>query len=235
MNSFRIKTRILFLTVASIGMAGCAITKAPETRPTVMQVEKEADGDATPVTPPVAAPAAPAIPGSTVAEVQQLIHTRQVSELRTSYNGNYGASLLFNRDTLTYYVALFQQKQFWRAVKTQDHARAERTYQEFIAETAKLAEVDLRRIRLEADYAHTEKQLAEQTDELRVLQNDVQTQRQQESLIRAQQATARQDAEQLQAQQKEAREQLRALQNQIKTLQAQQSALSSTKAKGKAR
>lgn len=235
MNSYRIKTKakILFLTMASLGLTGCALITAPESRPTVMQVEKEADGDATPVTPPVAATAAPATPGSTVAEMQQLIQARQVSELRTSYNGNYGASMLFNRDTLTYYVSLFQGQQFWRAVKTQDQARAERTYQEFIAETTRLAEVDLRRIRLEADYAHTAKQLAEQTGELQALQNDVETQRQQESLIRAQQAAARQEAEQLQAQEKEAREQLRSLQSQIKALEAQQSASSSPK--GKAR
>src|SRR2546427_188749 len=55
---------------------------------------------------------------NTVDELKQLMDSRQLTELRTTYNGNYGASLLFNANTLTYYVALFQEKNFWRVIKT---------------------------------------------------------------------------------------------------------------------
>ena len=84
------------------------------------------------MTPP---PAPAARPASTVAELQSLIQNRQVSELRTTYNGTYGASLLFKPDDLTYYVALFQQKDFWRVVKTQSDKQAEATYRAFAGQS----------------------------------------------------------------------------------------------------
>jgi hypothetical protein len=43
-----------------------------------------------------------------VAELQQMIRGSDLSELRTTSNGNYGASLLFYGKEMTYYVALFQ-------------------------------------------------------------------------------------------------------------------------------
>ncbi|HZZ10138.1 MAG TPA: DUF2968 domain-containing protein, partial [Paraburkholderia sp.] len=60
-----------------------------------------------------------------VAELQQMIHGADLSELRTTYNGSYGASLLFYGKEMTYYAALFQQKNFWRVIKTQDATRAD--------------------------------------------------------------------------------------------------------------
>ncbi len=235
-NYYFMKTKILLLALTSLGLTGCAALKTSEPRPVVMQAAADQDSAEQEVTPPVASVAvsAPA-PSSTVAEVQQLIQARQVTELRTSYNGQYGASLLFNRDSLTYYAALFQQQTFWRVIKTQDVAHAERLYRSFIAETARLADVDLRRIRLAAEHAHTEKQLGEQSAELRALENDLQSRRQQESLIASHQAVARQEAEQLAEQQQQAQEQLRALKKQIKALEAQQAAISDTSSKGKSR
>ena len=88
---------------------------------------------------------------STIGELQQLMQGQGISELRTTYNGNYGSSLLFKSDNRTYYVALFQQKNFWRVVKTTSEVQAEQTYKSFVGQTEKLAEVDIRRIKLEAD------------------------------------------------------------------------------------
>ena len=68
---------------------------------------------------------------NTVDELKQLMDSRQLTELRTTYNGNYGASLLFNANTLTYYVALFQEKNFWRVIKTDAVDNAERVYRTF--------------------------------------------------------------------------------------------------------
>ena len=47
---------------------------------------------------------------NTVDELKQLMDSRQLTELRTTYNGNYGASLLFNANTLTYYVACSRRR-----------------------------------------------------------------------------------------------------------------------------
>ncbi|WP_175729220.1 DUF2968 domain-containing protein, partial [Burkholderia ambifaria] len=55
---------------------------------------------------------------STIDELQQQIQSHALTEMRTAYNGSYGASLLFNIKDGTYYVALFQQKAFWRVIKT---------------------------------------------------------------------------------------------------------------------
>ena len=150
----RATARMALLGTALSGLAACASAQQPEAaRPAVQQVE-DTQAASTPVTPPPPAPAAR--PASTVAELQSLIQNRQVSELRTTYNGTYGASLLFKPDDLTYYVALFQQKDFWRVVKTQSDKQAEATYRAFAGQSMELAEVDIQRIRLQAEYAHNE-------------------------------------------------------------------------------
>ena len=166
----RATARMALLGTALSGLAACASAQQSEAaRPAVQQVE-DTQAASTPVTPPPPAPAAR--PASTVAELQSLIQNRQVSELRTTYNGTYGASLLFKPDDLTYYVALFQQKDFWRVVKTQSDKQAEATYRAFASQSMELAEVDIQRIRLQAEYAHNEKLLASRNAQLSTLQAD---------------------------------------------------------------
>ncbi len=231
-NCAALKT--LCVALAFLGLAGCSALQSDANKPVVSQAqpsEAEASAEVSPVNGSQAL-AAQAAPSSTMTELQQLIQSKGVNELRTSYNGNYGASLLFKRDTLTYYVALFQRQNFWRVVKTQDHAQAERQYKQFVEETNKLAEVDLKRIRLEADYAHTAQQLNQSNDELSTLRNDLEVQRQQQALVTAQQAQAQREAKQLAEQEKQARDQLRALQDQIKALEKQRSALGASTGQG---
>ncbi|WP_332612009.1 DUF2968 domain-containing protein [Achromobacter sp. ESBL13] len=217
----RAATRMALLGTALSGLAACASAQSEAPRPTVKQVEATKAADA-PVTPPVAPPAAPARPASTVAELQGLIQARQVSELRTAYNGTYGASLLFKPDDLTYYVALFQQKDFWRVLKTLSEKQAESTYRAFAAQSADLAEVDIKRIKLQAEYAHAEKLLASRNEQLSTLQADRTLRMQQEQQVAARQEQSRQEATALADQQKDVRQQLRDLQRQIDALQAQQ-------------
>jgi hypothetical protein len=171
-----------------------------------------------------AKPAAGATPSanSTISELQQLMQSQGVSELRTTYNGNYGASLLFKPDSRTYFVALFQQKNFWRVVKTTSDTQAEQIYKSFVGQTEKLAEVDIRRIKLEAEKAYTEQLIAAQETRLNALQNDLVVQQQQEQNVSVQQDQARQQAQLLSTKQQAARGELRGLQNRIRTLEAQQ-------------
>ncbi|PPA74973.1 hypothetical protein C4E15_16575 [Achromobacter spanius] len=217
----RAATRMALLGTALSGLAACASAQSEAPRPTVKQVEDTKAADAS-VTPPVTPPAAPARPASTVAELQGLIQARQVSELRTAYNGTYGASLLFKPDDLTYYVALFQQKDFWRVLKTVSEKQAESTYRAFAAQSADLAEVDIKRIKLQAEYAHAEKLLASRSEQLSTLQADRTLRMQQEQQVAARQEQSRQEATALADQQKDVRQQLRDLQRQIDALQAQQ-------------
>ena len=221
-------SRTALVVLAGAMLAGCAAKpfgaeqeETPE--PVVVQSERQSQNDAEAVTPPMAT--VQTQPNSTVAELQNLIQNRQVNEMRTAYNGTYGASLLFQPDTLTYFVALFQQKDFWRVVKTDNRAQAETVFRRFSDETLSLAEEELRGVRLQAEYAHTERQLEKRAAELTTLQNDVQTQQQQESVVAARRHQAKAQAEQLAQQQQEARKQLQELQRQIRKLEQQQEAL----------
>src|SRR5690606_26254411 len=109
----------------------------------------------------------------------------------------YGASLLFDTQSLEYYAALFHKKDFWKVSKTKNQKRAEQLYNGYANKSSKLAEADLKRIRLQADYNHTEAQLNERAAELNALQSDLEAQREQARRISAQQAIARQEAARL--------------------------------------
>ena len=182
------------------------------------------------MTPPPPAPAAR--PASTVAELQSLIQNRQVSELRTTYNGTYSQpAVQAGRPDL--YVALFQQKDFWRVVKTQSD---------------KQAGSHLLRLRRPVDgtgrgrypahppageYAHNEELLASRNAQLSTLQADNTLRMQQEEQVAARQQQSRQEATALADQQKDVRQQLRDLQRQIDALQAQQAQLGGAGASSK--
>ncbi len=222
--------RMTLLGCALSGLAACASAQSPAARPVVAQVEDK-QAASTPVTPPAPAPVANAQAASTVADLQALIQSRQVSELRTTYNGTYGASLLFKPDDLTYYVALFQQKDFWRVVKTTSEKQAEATYRAFALQSADLAEIDIKRIKLQAEQTRAERLLASRSATLSTLQADQALRLQQEQQVAARQEQAQQETLALVDQQKDVRQQLRDLQRQIDALQAQQSQVVPTTAK----
>jgi hypothetical protein len=156
-----------------------------------------------------------------VAELQQLIRGTDLNELRTTYNGTYGASLLYNPKEMTYYVALFQQKTFWRVIKTEDDTRAELIYKDFVRQTVQLSEVEIRRIKLAAQKAFTDRMIALQQDRASRLQADLEVAHQQQSLVNSQQQQTQAEATALAQQKAEAQSQLRAAQKQVQDLQRQ--------------
>ncbi|NPT38596.1 DUF2968 domain-containing protein [Paraburkholderia xenovorans] len=156
-----------------------------------------------------------------VAELQQMIHGSDLSELRTTYNGSYGASLLFYGKEMTYYVALFQQKNFWRVIKTQDAARADMIYKDFVRQTVQLSDVEIRRTQLEAQKAFTERMIALSQDRANRLQADLDVARQQQTIVASQQQQTRAEATALAQQKASAQDQLRAAQRQVRELQRQ--------------
>ena len=154
-----------------------------------------------------------------VAELQRLMGGHDLTELRTSYNGSYGASLLLHGKELTYYVALFQQKNFWRVVKTQDETRAEAIYADFAKKSAQLADVELRGAKLAAQKAYTEHLIALSQARAERLQADLDVAHQQQALAADRQKQARSDAAALDAQRRAAQDQLRAVKRQVRELQ----------------
>jgi hypothetical protein len=156
-----------------------------------------------------------------VAELQQMIGGSDLSELRTTYNGSYGASMLFYGKEMTYYVALFQQKNFWRVIKTQDASRADMIYKDFVRQTVQLSDVEIRRTQLEAQKAFTQRMIALSQDRANRLQADLDIARQQQSIVATQQEAKRAEAAALAQQKLAAQEQLRVAQRQVRELQRQ--------------
>ncbi|CAE6765551.1 DUF2968 domain-containing protein [Paraburkholderia sp. SEWSISQ10-3 4] len=156
-----------------------------------------------------------------VAELQQMIRGSDLSELRTTYNGSYGASLLFYGKEMTYYVALFQQKNFWRVIKTQDATRADMIYKDFVRQTLQLSDVEIRRTQLEAQKVFTERMIALSQDRANRLQADLDVAHQQQTIVANQQQQTRAEATALAQQKAAAQDQLRAAQRQVRELQRQ--------------
>ena len=156
-----------------------------------------------------------------ITELQQMIRDGKVVEMRTTYNGSYGASMLFYPDQMTYYVALFQQKKFWRVIKTQTDTRAEAVYADFAKNTALLADSEIRREKLQAENAFADRLIALQQNRANRLQADVDVARAQQSQVVDRQAQQRDAIVALRAQQDAAQAELRALQTKVQDLQRQ--------------
>ncbi|WP_341314627.1 DUF2968 domain-containing protein [Paraburkholderia sp. IMGN_8] len=156
-----------------------------------------------------------------VAELMQMIHDAKLSELRTTYNGSYGASLLFYPQEMTYYVALFQDKHFWRVINSQDVARAEAVYAGFVKQTEQLADVEIRRTQLQAQKAYIEDVIALSEDRAKRLQADLDVARTQQAKVNDYQRQTQGEAAALYAEKERAQAQLRQVQGEVMQLQRQ--------------
>jgi hypothetical protein len=159
-----------------------------------------------------------------VAQLMQLIRDGQLNELRTTYNGTYGASLFFHAREMTYYVALFQDKHFWRVIQSRDRTRAEAIYTAFVQQTAQLSDIEIRRTELQAQNAFLDRVIALQSDQAKRLQADLDIARAQQATVSEQQRQARGETAELQAEKAQAQAKLRDLQRQVQQLQKQNDA-----------
>ncbi|VVE87258.1 DUF2968 domain-containing protein [Pandoraea bronchicola] len=176
---------------------------------------------------PAQSATAPAAASGAIQELRDRIQSKEVTELRTTYNGRYGASLLFYPQTMGYYVALFHEGQFWRVVKVSNEKKAEALYSDFVRQTQVLADVEIRRIKLEAQKALMERQLADSEARLNAVQNDLAIQRQQEQALAQNQQAVREQASALETERAAARIRLTDLQGQIRSLEAEQNSADS--------
>lgn len=172
--------------------------------------------------PPAPAASAESTVGNTTAELRRLMDEHQLTELRTTYNGNYGASLLFHADALHYYVALFHEKEFWRVIRTDSADNAEQLYRTFVEQSGQLAQVYIDTIRLEAGKRYTERMVALNEKRLQGLQEEVEQQRQQAAQVSAALQASKQQAVSLSSELRASNSQLEAINQRIQTLQAQQ-------------
>ncbi|MCA8298332.1 DUF2968 domain-containing protein [Burkholderia sp. AU30198] len=156
-----------------------------------------------------------------VAELTQMLHDGRIVEMRTTYNGSYGASLMFDPHEMTYYVALFQDKHLWRVIRSQEKSRAEMVYANFVQQTVQLADIEIRRTELEAQKAFLERVIALQANRAQQLQADLSVARSQQAEVAQRQRSAQEQAQALQVEKRAAQLQLRDLQEQVRQLEKQ--------------
>ncbi|WGY69335.1 DUF2968 domain-containing protein [Burkholderia cepacia] len=171
-----------------------------------------------------AAPAAASNDAATqgnVAELTQMLHDGRIVEMRTTYNGSYGASLLFDPREMTYYVALFQDKNLWRVIRSQEKSRAEMVYANFVQQTVQLADIEIRRTELQAQKAFLERVIALQSNRAQQLQADLSVARSQQAEVAQRQKSAQEQTQALQVEKRAAQLQLRDLQEQVRQLEKQ--------------
>lgn len=170
-----------------------------------------------------AAPAADGMPGSTAAaNLQRLIDSHQLTELRTTYSASYGTSLLFQTDKLVYYIALFRNKQFWRVIQTESYEDAENIYNTFVKQTRDLAQVEIDATRLQAGKAYAERMIALNQKRLQSLEQDKGYQQQQAKQVAEAQQQAKQQAVSLSEDLNSTSRQLDSMKQSIEALEKQQ-------------
>ena len=226
------------IAIGGLGIEGCATAQsAADSTANVAPAGPAASAPATAVAPAVSMASAPAAAVSSdqassvsgaeetvaaqgdVADLQRMMHDNELSELRTAYNGTYGASLLLHGKDMTYYAVLFQQKNFWRVIKTTNADYAEAVYADFVRRSAQLADVEIKRTVLAAQKAYTEEQLAKAQARADRLQADLEVARKQRAVVASRQKEARDEAAALQTQKLAAQQQLADMQQQIHLLQ----------------
>jgi len=159
-----------------------------------------------------------------VSELRQMVQAKKLTELRVTYNGSYGAALYFYPQEMVYYVALFQDKNFWRVVKSQDNMHAETVYAQFARKSYSLAEGEIQRTQLQAQKALLERVIAVSNDRAQRLTADLSIARAQESEVSQRQQQMQAESMALQNDKSNAERRLRALQQQVKQLQDQNEA-----------
>ncbi|CAG9254511.1 putative lipoprotein [Burkholderia diffusa] len=206
------------VALAACAHAGAAWSDATApvagTRPAVTSLS----GDAATATP---ASATEAAAQGNVAELTQMLHDGRIVEMRTTYNGSYGASLMFDPREMTYYVALFQDKHLWRVIRSQEKNRAEMVYANFVQQTAQLADVEIRRTELQAQKTFLERVIALQANRAQQLQADLNIARGQQAEVAQRQKAAQEQTQALQIEKRAAQVQLRDLQEHVRQLERQ--------------
>ncbi|WP_126285387.1 DUF2968 domain-containing protein [Burkholderia stagnalis] len=168
-----------------------------------------------------AAPGASGAAQGNVAELTQMLRDGKVVEMRTTYNGSYGTSLMFDPQEMTYYVALFQDKHLWRVLKSQEKSRADMVYANFVQQTVQLSDIEIRRTELQAQKAFLERVIALSSSRAQQLQADLSVARSQQAEVVQRQKSAHEQAHALQIEKRAAQAQLRELQQQVQQLERQ--------------
>lgn len=157
----------------------------------------------------------------TVAELKQLLAQKRLAELRTTYNGDYGTSLLLVNEDTTAYVALSYRKELWRVYKFASVAPAEGAYETLAQQTRTWAEDDLRRTITAGQKAQLEREAQAAEQRAASLSQEVRIMQAQRQKMLAEQQTMRQETKALDIERRAYKAQIDSLQQQIRVLEKQ--------------
>ncbi|KVF40986.1 hypothetical protein WJ09_24530 [Burkholderia vietnamiensis] len=142
-----------------------------------------------------------------------------MTELRTIYNGEYGASEFFDERNLTYFVVLFQSKRMWRVVRTSDRVNAGKIFKNFSDRTEQLAKIDMQRIYVRAQNEKYQRDIELAQARMKSLQEDLEISRTQAANVAQRQQQARSEVTALQGAQAQSKRALRTWQDRAAQLQ----------------
>ncbi len=164
---------------------------------------------------------APAASTGSVAELQQLLAQKRLTELRTTYNGDYGTSLLLVNEDTTAYVALSYRKALWRVYRFESAAPAEAAYDLLARQTRAWAEDDVRHVVATGQKAQLEREAQAAEQRAAALNQEVRAMQAQRQKMLEEQQAARQQTQALDVERRAYRTQIDSLQQQIRLLEKQ--------------
>ena len=156
-----------------------------------------------------------------MAELQQLLAQKRLTELRTTYNGDYGTSLLLVNEDTTAYVALSYRKELWRVYKFMSVTPADGAYDTLARQTRTWAEDDLRRAVTAGQKAQLEREAQAAEQRAASLGQEVHIMQAQRQKMLAEQQTMRQETKALDIERRAYQTQVDTLQQQIRLLETQ--------------
>ncbi|WP_175007253.1 DUF2968 domain-containing protein [Burkholderia lata] len=160
-------------------------------------------------------------PQGEIGTLLALLRDPQLKELRTVYHGDYGASLFLYAPSLTYYVALFQNKRLWRVIPTWDTHRAEAIFRRLADQSKRLATSEIEVAIAAARKKRDEQQIALLQARMYRQQADLAVERQQSVIVTQRQRAATAQLNKSRVEQDKAQEQLRVLRERAGQLQHQ--------------
>ncbi|MDF3836499.1 DUF2968 domain-containing protein [Cupriavidus basilensis] len=155
-----------------------------------------------------------------VSELQQRLRDRSVRELRTSYNGDYGTTLMLADDQVVCYVALFYQKNLWRVFRFESIGAAEQAYRQVTQQSAAWASDDIRRQVLASQKRAFDKALQETEARANALNEDVRVMQAQRQRIAEEQKASRIEVQSAEIESRASRLRLEQLQEQIRRMES---------------
>jgi hypothetical protein len=159
-----------------------------------------------------------------VAELTKMLKSTTLTEMRTTYNGSYGASVFFLASELTWYVALFHDKTFWRVLKTPERERATAIYARFVQQTERLSRTEIEQIELTAQRQSLDRMIATAENSASRLRADLDIAREQEAQIAERQRATYDETRILNVEKRAAQLQLGDLRKQLRELRDQMEA-----------